>query len=262
MKRYWEQLTSQERRVVAVVVLVVFILFNLWFVRPHFHDVALAEARKAKAEETLRLYQKELSKKATYQEQINRLLEGAEADVEFEDQSQKFVVNYTQRASDAGVLIVNGGGRPHFSTNEFFLEQEIGIGTSSMESNLVNFLYSLGSGNSLMRVKNMNLRPDQPHQQLLATLTLVASYQRKAPAKSLTARTSATGAADKTAAKPVTPSTAKPAVTNKPAGNTATNKTGVIPPKAGVVTPPTNRPSALIAKPANTNKPASSTTKK
>lgn len=258
MNKYWQQLTSQERRVLAVIGLVIFILLNLLFIKPHFHDVALAEARKQKAEETLRLYQKELGKRTSYQSQINHLLEGAQADVEFEDQSQKFVTGYTERANMAGVIIVNGGGRPHFSTNEFFLEQDIGISTQSTESQLVNFLYSLGSGNSLMRVKNMNLRPDQSHQQLVATLSLVASYQKKAPAKTVgPPKTPNLPAGEKAAAKPATP-----AVKPVPGANAAGSKTNKAPTANPTLPPVTNKPSALGARPTNTNRPPPANVKK
>ena len=51
------------------------------------------------------------------------------------------------------------------------------------EKSLVDFLYSLGVGGSLIRVRSMTLSPDPVRQKLQGSLTLVASYAKKAPPK-------------------------------------------------------------------------------
>ena len=46
----------------------------------------------------------------------------------------------------------------------------------------LDFLYNLGSGNSLIRVRDLQLSPDAPaRQQLGGTVKLVASYQKNLP---------------------------------------------------------------------------------
>jgi len=67
----------------------------------------------------------------------------------------------------------------------------------------VDFLYNLGAGDSLVRVRNLSIRPDQNRQQLAASITLIASYQKN---PKLTPAPAATPAA--------TPKTAPPAGTN------------------------------------------------
>ena len=57
------------------------------------------------------------------------------------------------------------------------------ISVQSGEAQLVDFLYNLGSGNSLIRVRDLTLRPDPPRQQLSGTVKLVASYQKNPPKK-------------------------------------------------------------------------------
>ena len=50
----------------------------------------------------------------------------------------------------------------------------------SGEKELVDFLYRLGSGNSLIRVRDMNLGTELPaRQKLQGSLTLVESFQKK-----------------------------------------------------------------------------------
>ena len=55
----------------------------------------------------------------------------------------------------------------------------------------MDFLYSLGSGNSLIRVSDLTLRPDPPRQQLSGTVKLVASYQKNPSKKGAPAASSA-----------------------------------------------------------------------
>jgi hypothetical protein len=66
------------------------------------------------------------------------------------------------------------------------LTQSISLLTK--EQQLVDFLYNLGSSNSLIRVRDLTLRTDPPRQNLSANVKLVASYQ-----KSLTTRQPASG---------------------------------------------------------------------
>jgi hypothetical protein len=74
-------------------------------------------------------------------------------------------------------------GRTTTSTNNaFFVEQTQQISVLALEANLVDFLYRLGAGPSMVRVHDLSLRPDAPHQRLQAEIRLVASYQKTSPA--------------------------------------------------------------------------------
>ena len=64
-------------------------------------------------------------------------------------------------------------------TNEFFVEQVQNISVTATDEQLVNFLYKLGSGASMIRVRDLELQPDNAHQHLNANIRLVASYQKK-----------------------------------------------------------------------------------
>jgi len=78
-------------------------------------------------------------------------------------------------------------------TNDaFFVEQVQNINVVATEAQLVDFLYKLGSGSSMIRVRDLELQPDVPRQHLNANIRLVASYQKNraaaAPAKPSTAK--------------------------------------------------------------------------
>jgi len=51
-------------------------------------------------------------------------------------------------------------------------------GMVATDEQLVNFLYKLGSGASMIRVLDLDLQPDAPHYHLSANIRLVASYQK------------------------------------------------------------------------------------
>ena len=184
MKRYLDQLMkmrSQERRMLVGGAFVVFLVLNVWFVYPHFHDWAKGTQRMKKAQGTLQKYQLELGHTNLYAAAIKSLnVEGMA--VPAEDQAIHFERTYTDRANENG-LVIAGRGPLMTHTNEFFLEQERTITFVPTEEKLVNFLYSLGTSNSMIRVRTMSLRPDPSHQNLSANVTLVASYQKKAQAR-------------------------------------------------------------------------------
>ena len=72
--------------------------------------------------------------------------------------------------------------RPLTRTNDaFFVEQIQNINVTATDDQLVDFLYKLGSDVSMIRVRDLELQPDPPHQKLTANIKLVASYQRNAP---------------------------------------------------------------------------------
>jgi hypothetical protein len=236
MKRYLDQLNQlkpQERRIVVGVALATFVVLNFFFVFPYFKDLGLANTRMMNAEGTLARYKTELARKPAIDRQIIELEKSGGTSVLAEDQAIHFVRLYNQLAAENNVLILNNG-RPATHTNTFFLEQEVGIQVQAGEKQLVDFLYSLGSGSSMMRVRGVSLHPDQSHQLLNAALTIVASYQKtKAPAKATVPVSAppktvvATPAPQPEKPKPAAPVT-KSVPTNKPPGKVipASNKPG------------------------------------
>ena len=77
-------------------------------------------------------------------------------------------------------------------TNQFFDDIQVSLSLSAGETELVDFLYALGAGDSMIRVRDVsNLRLDPSQTRLQATLTLVASVQKKAasaPARAAASR--------------------------------------------------------------------------
>jgi len=183
MTSYLDRLNLRpfEKRLVVGVGAVFFVVLNAWFVFPHFSDLSQAKDRRADALKKLERWQAEIDQTRKDQAGINRVIkEGQE--VPAEDQQNQFARAIQNQQVQSGVGI-QSFGRTTVRTNQFFLELTQLISVESGESQLVDFLYSLGSGNSLIRVRDLALHPNPPRQALSGNVKLVASYQKNPPKK-------------------------------------------------------------------------------
>lgn len=180
-------LRPNERRLVIIVAIVVFIILNAIFVWPRFADWGKLKNRREGAAKTLSQYQQEVARTALYQKQFDEL-EKAGATVASEEQALKLSTTIHNQAVLSVVTVNNyneirqtsaGPGK----ANQFFEEKAANVNITADEKALVDFLYHLGVGGSLIRVRSMSLSPDQPRYKLQGNLQVVASYAKKAPPK-------------------------------------------------------------------------------
>jgi hypothetical protein len=177
MKTYLDNLRPFEKRLVVGVALALFVVFNLWFIVPLFGDWDLVRARLANAQSKLRTYNAEIQQSKKYQALV-RQMEGEGYSVPAEDQSLHFANEVQTREGLCGVSRISSS-RILDRTNQFFIEKSQQLTYTLREQQLVDFLVNLSAGNSMIRVRELALRPDPPHQNLSATVKLVASYQKK-----------------------------------------------------------------------------------
>jgi hypothetical protein len=205
MKTYLDNLRPFERRVVVAVAVVLFIVLNVWFVFPHFSDWTKVQDRMWDAQRKLSNYQKEIDRMNSYSNLV-RQLEGQGLEVPAEDQANHFATTVQSQAAANRVNILQNS-KITTKTNQFFLEMTQGISVQGGEQQLVDFLFSLGRGDSLIRARGLSLHPDPPRQQLSASVTLVATYQKKVPVKPAALSVQpATARALAAGARPATPS--------------------------------------------------------
>jgi len=212
---YFARLSSLERRFIVIAIVVVFVVVNLWFVLPRFNDWGEVGKRHQTALDTRAKYEKEIAQTATYTSQISKL-ESEGVSVPVEDQALNFMTTIQNQAVQSGVRLDAQTRQPE-RTNQFFLERAQGLTIQSTEAQLVDFLYKLGDGNSLIRVRALSLRPDAPRQALSGNLTLIASYQKKAATRPAPAPAAAPAATVKTnkPPAPVAPAASKPPTSTK-----------------------------------------------
>ena len=187
MKKYLAQLRPLERRLVVGTAVVLLIVLNWAFIWPHFSDWSDFHSRLDTANTKLRTYRTAVAQIPELQKQL-KVFESEGEFVAPEDQGVNFMRTIQTQSSQSGVGLQNTS-RPITKTNDvFFVEQVQNITVLAEETNLVDFLYKIGSGSSMIRVRDLSLQPDPPHQRLSADIRLVASYQKN-PTSATAAKT-------------------------------------------------------------------------
>jgi type II secretory pathway component PulM len=188
MKKYFAQLRPLERRLAVGVLVILFLVLNGLFIYPHFSDWGNLRNRMAEAEDKLKLFQTAIAQTPTYEARVNSL-QSQGGFVAPEDMSVNMLRTIQSQSVQSGVGIINTSRQITHSDDAFFIEQVQNINVIATDAQLVDFLYKLGSGASMIRVRDLELQPDAIHQHLNANIRLVASYQKNAPTDNLTPTT-------------------------------------------------------------------------
>jgi hypothetical protein len=214
MKKFWEQLKPQERRWLIAIACVVFVTMNYIFIWPQFKEWSANTNRMSTDRDNMAKYSGEIAHKSEYERKI-RGIDPENQNIAQEDQAVHFENYFRDRAVENGVQI-QSTSRPSTRTDDFTIEQRETIQVLTGERNLVDYLYSLGSSGSSMRVESMSLRPlDLNRYQLHADLTIEESYFRNA-SSAASARTTAAAAPAAPAANPAARAANSIAPTNRP----------------------------------------------
>jgi Tfp pilus assembly protein PilO len=173
-------LHPSERRLVAIVIIVVFAVVNFVFVVPHFGDWAKARQKLKEARDTLALYQKETDpvRLAEYQRKRDELEQQGSRVLPSEQSLELIRVIQTQAVQHGVTILDQRELNTTVNTNDFFEEKGRVISITGEEKSIVNFLTSLSTGNYIIRVRSMSLKPHTDMMHLQGNLTLVASYQK------------------------------------------------------------------------------------
>lgn len=184
MKKYFAHLRPLERRLAVGVVVVLILVLNFVFIWPHFSDWSKLKTRLKNAHDTWASYQATIAQATNYQAQV-KSLEGQGEFVAPEDQAINFMRTIQAQAEASGVGRANYSRSIMHTNDAFFIEQVQNINVVATDQQLVDFLYKLGSGASMIRVRDLELQPDTPRLHLNANIRLVASYQKNpaAPAR-------------------------------------------------------------------------------
>lgn len=180
-------LRPQERRLVVGSAAVLFVVLQVWLVRPYFSQWSQVGGSLNYARQTLSTYQAEVARTNVYHATLKGL-EGESTGVLAADQAQPTVLMRQVQAqadrSKLSYLNLSPGPRSSATTktNQFFEEQAISLGVnSSSDDELIDFLVAMGSSDLKIRVKDLTLSPDQTGTKLKGNMVMVASFQ-KAPA--------------------------------------------------------------------------------
>lgn len=199
-------LRPAEKRLVVVAALALFGVLNFIFVVPRFGEWARIEQQMKDSQARLDKYATEVNKQGVYKKELDRL-RGIGHAVPPEDQALDLSKTISAQAAVSGVSVssISADRRTGTSTgktNLFFEEKSATLTLNSSEQQLVDFLYLLGNGDSLIRAKSMTVVPDNTKMRLNVNMTLVASYQKKPPSKATVATGGKPAATNAVAAAP------------------------------------------------------------
>jgi Tfp pilus assembly protein PilO len=226
-------LRPQERRILVVVGLIIFVVLNFLLVTPLFGQLAASELRLDKSKKTLAKYEAEIKRAPEFQRIEDRLRKEG-GDVLSEELQLQRIVNNQAIAAGVQVSRYNPVVRTALGrTNQFFEDQGLTIDFTTGGKELVEFLVGMASGASMVHVHDMSLQPVQAGTRLGGNILFVASYQKKAPTAvkapesgsqpRTTAKTNAPTKAAAPAPKAVT-NAAPPAAKNQRTISTNTSK--------------------------------------
>lgn len=184
MKKYFAQLRPLERRLAIGVLVLLLLVLNYVFIWPHFSDWGNLQRRGDDARRKLKLYQTAVAQTSTYEAQVKSLESSGDV-VPLEDMAVNMLRTIQSQSAQSGVGIVNTSRQITHTNDAFFVEQVQNINVIGDDKQLVDFLYKLGSGSSMIRVRDLELQPDAAKQHLNANIRLVASYQKNATADNL-----------------------------------------------------------------------------
>ncbi len=190
-------MSAGERRVVMFVV-VVLIGVLAWMAFDIIPKPEQTNVKISKIKRNLQSWQKELNSVSSYKNRIKEL-EGMSSAVVKEEQEVDMSRAINKLEALSGIN-VSRQGRVNSETNTFFIEKSMRIDFSGKENQIVDFLWKLSEGDSLVRVSEMRLRPDKNRYKLEGWMELTASYQKNVIAPVVTVTPSAQAKVD--SAKP------------------------------------------------------------
>jgi cell division protein FtsL len=248
-------LRPQEKRVIVVIAVVVFVVLNLVLVFPHFKDYGKIEAELKKTRQTIATNNAIIAKDKDpvngWKKQLEDLEKQQGGVATFKEIALQETATAQARANGVFIQTVSPLSITHLGSgnqsDKFFESQSIRIVVQSAEDALVKFLYNVGNDPAMIRVWELELRPlDNNRYKLNAAITLTADYQKTAAPAPAPVKTAATAKAAAQLIPPTTPKTgARDASTN---ANPATARRGPpppVPPAPGrAATPPSPVPPA------------------
>ena len=177
-------LRPQEKRLVVLGSAILFLVLNFWLVWPHASDLKRVRARLEQGRRELETYQTELSRTNEYAVRLQEL-ESQAAGVLPDEQFNALISQIQSQATKSGVSYSAVSPVPRstgatVAPTEFFEERSLSVRLNPTgPTELLDFLLALASSDLMIRVKELDLKPDPSQTKLTGSMRLVASFQKK-----------------------------------------------------------------------------------
>lgn len=176
-------LRTGEKRLLVGIGIVLFVVLNVLFVWPRFGEFGRVRNRTAAVRSEIAKFEAEIAREADYQKQM-REMEGQGSKIVREEQSLRLLQTVQSQALASQVRISSFQEQSrglNTATNAFFDEQSLVVSYDAGYHELINFVVSLAEHESMIRVRQMDVKPDGGRHRLQGNITLVASYQKSRP---------------------------------------------------------------------------------
>jgi hypothetical protein len=173
-------LRPAERRLLVGVGVVLFIVLNVYLVWPHFSDWKRLRGEIGNLRATLATYQAEQDRLPEYQAK-EASLKGQGLKITTAEMGLALIKLVQPKAASAGINVVqwNPSAEGSSKNSEFFEEHVLRITfRNTGDQELLKFLVSLGDGDSVIRIRDLTIRPESDKMKLTGNVTMVASYQK------------------------------------------------------------------------------------
>ena len=174
-------LNAFERRLTVVVGMAIFLVINMILVWPRFSEWGEIQVKNDRANQRLRTFQTQLAKGSALKKRLSEL-ENSGSDVIPAERANQLITIIQQKARDSKLPFPNvrpvrtssaDGG-----TEKFFEQKAYSLTVNTDSEELINFLVAIGSDDSVIRVRDLDLKPEPPkNNRLICNMTLVANYQ-------------------------------------------------------------------------------------
>lgn len=177
-------LPPTERRFVLFGLVLAVVLLNYFLIWPYFGEWQKVTKQLDDEQKKRSKFMAEIGQRQKYEARLEDLkLRGVPGVLDADRVPMMQQTVYAQGGL-SGVTITRVAVPPPIravgATNQFFDERLVTVDVNGTEADLVDFLVQLGSGDSMMRVRDLsNLRPDPSRTRLQTTMTLVASFQKE-----------------------------------------------------------------------------------
>jgi hypothetical protein len=177
-------LRPNEKRLVVGVAFFFFVILNIWFVWPEFKDWGQLQERLRQTHIKLATARKEIERSkgpGGYGDKLKEL-EKQSAPVLPEGPDIELRRSFDSILNKSGLIPTTVSAVADSSDttpSKFFVEKSLTMGfINTEEKTLVNFLYNLGAGSSMFRVKDLSIKPASGNYRLEGHVTIIASYLR------------------------------------------------------------------------------------
>jgi hypothetical protein len=179
-------LRPQEKRILVVIAVVVFVVLNLVLVVPRFKDYGKIQEQLKAARLNIDKFNKFIysdTNAGGLKDQLIKLSKQPGGEVSSKEIQLESTVTTEARAN--GIFVQTAQNvAPQFigssgQSDKFFARQSVRINVQATEDALVKFLYDIGNDPAMIRVWELQLNPvDKDRFKLTGFITLTADYQK------------------------------------------------------------------------------------